>query len=681
MKHPPTWFWMVLAGLLAPAVAPARGATLGEGWPYFRVLNFKQAASTAPGDNLAWVLFYSNGAHRADGGDFRVTTPEGVIVPLRMLQVSGNGDLVRIAFVTHGDGPYHVWWGNPKADKSGPLADIRRGVWCEISKFTGGELGSVERIRKAFDRVQISEGSVFVPEIFLGYNPLGNEANTMFRYRAQFHIERLARYDLAFAVEHRGYVALDGVTVLEAPFAMPQDARNHKVLELKPGWHDLEVAQVNLGGQTSVALAWKRPGEGRFETIPRTVFAPVAEATAGPLQKVGQSYAADFDIQPVAEAFAPPEFYLQRYMFAVGEAPAGATLHWEFGDGQTAGNEPRPSHFFLAPGIYEVTLTVSNHGLQFKAARRIHVQDRMYSKFPYPPEDAPKTVTTVLDRYERGALNAEQRLRGLLYCKFHGLTDATMAWGKSWEEAAESQDEARVWEETVDLADLCARQGALGQAAQMYHLAADKPLSMDMKLRCLRMYAIEACDYGANPDEVLQVAEQWKPRINAPNQQQNHNLQILVAYAAIAKGDGTRAAQAIHDAGERGGRSFRDMEIHQGVLARNIETAIRTHEYSTANRLLNEWESDRPAAMLEGFTRLLKVKLLVTQERPLAAAHVAQQLARANPGSFYAAELLYRASEALRTGGKEDEAKTVLNVLKDKYPESPYARGAKLQTE
>jgi hypothetical protein len=122
---------------------------------------------------------------------------------------------------------------------------------------------------------------------------------------------------------------------------------------------------------------------------------------------------------------------------------------------------------------------------------------------------------------------------------------------------------------------------------------------------------------------------------------------------------------------------FNDLQIRQGVLARNVENYIRTKDFDTAWKLINEWDMEMPTAAWEGFSRTLRVKLAATEGRPLAAAQMALAHAKANPSGFYAAELLLRASENFQAAGKGEEARTALEILRTKYPESPYARGEK----
>ncbi|MEI8195030.1 MAG: hypothetical protein WCI73_03890, partial [Phycisphaerae bacterium] len=81
-----------------------------------------------------------------------------------------------------------------------------------------------------------------------------------------------------------------------------------------------------------------------------------------------------------------------------------------------------------------------------------------------------------------------------------------------------------------------------------------------------------------------------------------------------------------------------------------------------------------PAAIIEGNSRLLKYRLRMAEGQPLLAARVALAHAKGVTNSYYAAELLYRASVAFKAAGKEADANAALDLLTSKYPESPYAQ-------
>jgi lysyl-tRNA synthetase class I len=110
-----------------------------------------------------------------------------------------------------------------------------------------------------------------------------------------------------------------------------------------------------------------------------------------------------------------------------------------------------------------------------------------------------------------------------------------------------------------------------------------------------------------------------------------------------------------------------------------VEAYIRTKDFEEAAKILDNWEIDYPDAVTEGYSRLQRVKLLVAQSRPQTAARIAMDHAKALPDGFYAAELIYRAAEADKAANRPADAAAAMELLKSKYPESPYAneKGAK----
>ena len=670
--------FLALLLLLATAPRPARAEPLGDGWLYRRPLTFKTAASDAPGDNLAWTEFYTNGAALPDGSDIRVTTADRMVVPSRLMQVSGQNDFVRLAFATKAEGPFYVWWGNPKPDKPAPELEINRGILAEIYKFPGGPIENETQVRKAFERAGKPLGAVFLPEPCLGYNPLGEEWTAMVKYHGQFKIDKPGSYEIAFGAGDRGYLAIDGQTVMYAR-GIPRDARNTKTLDLKTGWHTFEAAQINVGGgETGITCSWRVPAAKQFTRIPGAIFASVAVAEEGALENIKQTVAVDFSIDPAAEAFCPPDYYFQRYVFDI-RLPANAkpSMTWDFSDGQTVKDLRKVHHMFLSPGNYTVTLTLKEPGGTFTGVRRLTIKDRMYARFPQPPEDTFKAVLAVLEKYVPSKMPAEDRLRGMLFFKKNNEQDSILSWGQAWCEAKEAQNESVVTSEVFDLARLAEFRKQFKEAAEFYHLVSEKPIGMDARAAAMRQYVIELCNYLDSGDNALKIAEDWRKNTFTQTPTVQHIVLGAMAYAAIARGDGTYAAKLCDDAGTRRLLPYNEQQIRQGVLTRNIENYIRTKDFDTAEKLVDQWEGDYPDTMLDGFSRLLRVNLLVSEDRPAAASAIALQHARALPNSFYAAELLFRAAEAFKIAGKPDDAKAAMDLLKQKYPESPYARDAK----
>jgi hypothetical protein len=683
----------------------ARAETLPEGWSHRRALAFKQAVSDAPGDNLAWAEFYADGSQLPDFADLRITTADRAVVPHKLLAGGKAHDFVRVAFATKSDGPYYAWWGNPKATKPAEDLKISRGVYLEVSRADGRAVQQL--LGRGGGRggggAQAGEflGGIFVPEFSIGYNPLGDERNCLLHYAAQFKIDRPIKPNFAFTSTDAGILLIDGNQVVQERGGLRSQVRAPVPVDLAAGWHTIEVRQASQGaGNTAMAVVWQRPGEQNYAPLPAAVIAPIARAMPGALERVGSggAFVPDFSIEPSAEAFVPPAAYAQRYIFEA-QFPAGMKpqISWDFGDGQVGKGLKRISHVFLAPGIYPVKLQldVGTGAAPLATTIRLEVRERMYARFPRPPEDPPRSVQAVLKDYDPRKLSAEAALRGLLLFENSNDGEAMLAWGRAWLEMkdlglpAGGGTENVVEEETFALARALEAKKDFAGAAEMYRLASAKPVRMETRLKLMWLGVAERADNV--PDgaaAALTEAQGWAKQVDAIGAEGRIAFSA-VAYAAIAAGDG-KAAKAAVEAAERadahaggvslrggggaGGGRFNQAQIRQGVLARNVENYIRTKDFDTAWGLINDWDMEFPTAAWEGFTRTLRVKLAAAEGRQETAARMALAHARANPDGFYAAELLYRASEHFAAGGRANEARTTLELLRSKYPESPYAR-------
>ncbi|MGN6371231.1 MAG: PKD domain-containing protein [Phycisphaerae bacterium] len=664
----------------------ARGAdNFPNGWTFRRPLSFKPVVTDAPGDNIGVAEFYANGAQQKDGADFRVTTSTGITVPSRVLQSSPINDFVRIAFqIRTPENPYHVWWGNPNAQRPSRELDIRRGVLAEVFTHRGGVPRNAAVLDRALENAE-PVGATFVPSLFLGYNPLGPERNALIHYTGQFKIDTAIKPEFAFTVSDVGLLKIDGKEVA-AQFrgGVRGRARDPQTVELAPGWHSIDVLQANgPNSNMVVVLDWRRPNEKGYTPFPPAVFAPIAPATAGPIEKVGaepHAYVPDFNVIPEAEAFVPPDNFVPRYSFE-GELPENLPnpgLTWDFGDGQVLAGKKKISHYFLKPGTYTVTMSVRiGASSTLAATRRIEVPDRMYSRFPQPPQDTGRIVQSVLTTYDVKKLAGDAALGGMLYFKGQGNTEEQIEWGRAWLQSTKGgASDQTLLEETSDLSRLLKSRKDDRGAAEVLRLASDaKWAGVLARIDLLHQYVEVLCDDLDDADAALAAVKQFQPVISSGSPEQSRRLAACALIAAIAKGDHKLAEAAAAQIPPLKGNAYNDAQIKQGVLARNIEAYIRTRDFTTATQLLNQWELDYPTAIWDGFTRTLRVKLLAAESHPDRAARIALAYAKANPGGFYAAELLYRASQHFKEAHEETQAKAAMDLLTSKYPESPYARG------
>ncbi|HMD54655.1 MAG TPA: hypothetical protein VKJ65_08920, partial [Phycisphaerae bacterium] len=262
----------------------------------------------APGQNIAWAEFYTNQSRLPDGSDLRATTPEGVILPIYIMRISPDDDLVRLAFQALASGEYEVWWGNPNPGEAPPALHMDRGVFMQVFQFDRNAVGGGWQQAQNVLLQDQSDESFFVPNIFNQFDPTGDYNRRMFLYQGQMHIAEEGTYTFAFEVSTMGYCNIDGQNILAKNRAggMAGRARFSRQVELTPGWHQVEIGAIQTGGRPGAALDWIPPNEYRYSPVPPSDFAPVGHASVGVLMKTGADYTADFSITPQAQIFVPP---------------------------------------------------------------------------------------------------------------------------------------------------------------------------------------------------------------------------------------------------------------------------------------------------------------------------------------------------------------------------------------
>jgi hypothetical protein len=108
-------------------------------------------------------------------------------------------------------------------------------------------------------------------------------------------------------------------------------------------------------------------------------------------------------------------------------------------------------------------------------------------------------------------------------------------------------------------------------------------------------------------------------------------------------------------------------------MARTIEYYITERDAQAGTSAWERWQALFPADFLEGYSVLLRTRLMEIDGDTAAAAKVAEAFASAVPNSAYAPQLLDRASHLLATSDPA-RSKALRELLKQKYPEDPLSQ-------
>jgi hypothetical protein len=639
---------------------PAHAAS---GWfdnPFRRPVEVIWDAEHGGGYELCSVEFYTGGHVNPDGSDLRVATEDGRQVAAKVLRV-GPGDKVSLIFsLARGVKKYFVYFGNPAPPPNKPAFEnvkIEAGLLLEMHEWVAGKSRAVEPPQTAWEKgAGKLIGSTMMDAPFYSFTPFGPTVPCISKMTGSLFAPLEGDYSFSMYVEDRGTLFIDGSQLLMTEGGRADVSRQARV-HLKRGRHELVLYRIARAGGY-VTVAWQIPGARGFEAIPRTVFGIYSRGIPGALEELRAPVVADFTVQYAGEFFYVEE-YSQHYVFSAREPRGGgkAEYEWDFGDGQTASG-PLVEHVYLNDGTYPLKLSV-RLGLNGNSQTSKFVVSRDWAHIENPILDRVGVQSRIVSAYNVARLPPEALPRAVWLHERGGNLDAMLQAGTQLASLSKHP--------SADLA-LAALQGAsraaavkndAGGAVKMWSAL---PATSDLQPRAAGAFARLLLWQTGDIARAVQVLEPYGKdpalvRLYAD---------ALVLNQKAAEGRTLLESIAIkEEANRRAARS--------GALARTIEYYIKSADWETGEGQWDNWQQQYPADFMEGYSILLKVKLMELKGAAQAAATVAEAFARAVPGSSYAPQLLFKAGKLLETTAPA-KSKELIELLKRRYPEDPLAQ-------
>jgi len=630
-------------------------------WTCRRALPVMWDDENASGNDLGSCLFYTDGHALPNGEDVRVTTAGGKLCASHVLMV-GPGDRIRVVFaMVKGERNYDIYFGNPHpAPPPEGMDDVKykSGLLLETRVWTGGQVNSFDTIEKSWDRSKPVLGKMMTDSVFLGYNPFGPQEQWISKFSGSLFAPVPGDYLFAVAADDAGALYIDGKPIVYAPLG-GGDIRYHNTIHLDRGSHDFYVYHCNFAANAYISVGWKRPDMPKVAVINRESFGLCPSGLAGPLEIHNKTLVADFGINQMGECFFD-DSYSFHFKFSAKVSLAQANkLLWNFGDGQTS-NKAEVDHVYLTDGIYPVKLTATVDGnsdtqtcLLAVSRNYAHILDSRevqpqilagivgdYDPNVIPPASYPRIVQLDLAAGNpAAAISIADRLASMPnHPDSMAATAALAALSKSFVDAGKSEQAIEIWDRVPTNSDLqpsAARHGAelalwwtgdFAKAVALLKPFADKP---DAGLQ--RQYA-QALALSGKPDEARKIFEQQMSSVSANRK------------AALS-----------------------------GAAARSVEFFITNKDPESGEEAWDKWQTRFPTDFLEGYSVVLRTKLMELRNRPDAAAKVAEAFATAEPRSPYAPQLLDRASKLL-IAADPPKSQALRQLLKQKYPEDPLSQ-------
>ena len=658
-------FAFLIVALLA---STAQGLWHDPAWPYRRAVDVSlEWDKITDNEQIAMAEFNTCGGQATSGEHVRVYTESGQLVPARCL-MAGPGDMLRVMFaLNRGTKRYYVYFGHPKppmvVPKNVEEIPFQKGVVVEVNRLKGaGPAEDFRQIAAIWNRSTEVIGRTVIPQFYLGFNPFDEEVQVAIKYTGTLNIATEGEYGFAISASDKGGLYIDGKPIVYA-LGNPGDVRFSAKVQLKKGKHELMVYHVNFAGEQRLTVVWSPPDTKGWHMIPREALGFVHRGSPGAMEERDRNFMADIRIEYVGECFYE-NHYVHHYRFTGPAKPQSGPpgkWDWDFGDGQIGAGQS-VDHVFLVAGDYTIKLMASQGLNKDTRSNKIRAS-RDYEHIDGPAVSLPSVCGKIIALYEVDKMP-------IGWLSWATLLNVRARQPEPAEKCAlrlavtkAGIDANTAFSALTETADFLCADGKIDAARRVWAAVPDdSPFQPGAGKQYAHMLLWRAADFPA----ALTVIDGLLKKHGNDRQLQRLRGQTLVLNQKAA--EGRKQLESVPPEGPADRQS-----ALSGALARTTEYYITEGDWETGDHNWDKWQSQFPNDFMEGYSVLLKTRLMEVARYPDAAAKVAEAFALALPKSTYAPKLLDRASKLL---AKSDAAKSkaLHELLKQKYPEDPLAQ-------
>ena len=542
------------------------------------------------------------------------------------------------------------------------------GCLLEVRNFTGGDSETITAVKDRWRQAKHVQGRGFVPNIFLGLNPLGPSQNFVAQFRGALVAPTDGEYAFATVSDDASVLTVDGQDVASWPGGHGADGyayRQHSgKIKLTAGLHRLDYLWIQAVESLTAVAAWKLPGTDRYEVVPTNAFVAVAQYA------VVDAPATYFEWKPVDHSRAG-DFAVVDYRFAVPAARSNLTYRWIFDDGATARGAV-VTHTFPRPAMRKVRLEAAEANVTQAVdapLRWDQINDWSDERFTRQraqllelnrdqlPIDDLANVSRLADTVHDAELLTAFGLTCLKRSReFTGAhADIFYALGNHFQEPAVRRYEAA--EQALRV--------ALG-----WQLA-DANLRERIKLRLARLML----DTLGQSDATAKLLDEIKS--GALNDEQRRLLAILRADLVLARGDSAGAQTKYDGIGRLGEPDRARYSVQRQARLESARAFLARHEFEAAENLVRTVEWEVPAERLAPDFSLVLAKVHIARQEFARALVRCQRLLVVTNDDNLRAEVLFHLVEVERALQLDALAGKSLQQLLTQHPYSEFAARAK----
>lgn len=659
--------WLAVVAHAAPG--DADWAVAGAPW---RVAVRGVAPPDAP--QVGWEIRLPDfGDGRADMRDVVLLGDDGIEIGLHGVWRGAGRDLLLLAESLPADRPATLYFGGTSSRRMRTWRAVPSLLMETRRMPAGAKIASYEGWLDAWKKSPAVDGVAFVPQVFHGGNPFGEEARYLTRYTGLIKTGTGGSQKFYTLSEDVSYVMIGGRPVLQWKFDKPPPRDPTKVphadVRLAGGFAKVEYAHAAVEAPGAMVLGWEQ--DGKLGTVP-----PEAWVHPGRV-KVEMFESADGSPVPLGHLEAESylgyagEWYV-KCKASIPDPGEGWQVEWVWPDGRVdQGLEVRRLWMSLHP--VRVELRLSKGALRSKGWRLLVIPREM----PAASVNNAKSLAGFLELLEMedpSALAASGQKAGWALAADFLPASQAVRWAEAWVANVPPAEGPWATAMAFTLRE-AAKRNPQEALARLSRLSPDARRALG---RAADLLELEIRIFLLNDPLVVGLVSGLRDRGD----------KALARMAVIRLGDYHLLNGRIEDAA----RCYREAVPDNEESERKAPVVDRSHslaiEHLVNGKHLREarvkfdaWEGLRPLAKLDGDQLLWRARVLMLEEDWKRALQDLETLLKVRPGSPEQIEVLFWQGRALYELGRKDEARGVWNALCKNYPKHERAEAAKTWSE
>lgn len=658
---------LLAAGLAAPKpdaadVWAVRGAT-------YRIALHAEAAPDLP--EAGWEIRLPDfGAGRPDMGDVVLMDEKNKEIALDPVWRGAERTLLLLAeTMPEKNGRAMLYFGGTSSRRAKSW-QAGRSLLLETRRLPAAvKLTTAAGWQAAWNKAKITDGVAFVPNIFQGGNPFGQDDHYLSRFTGLLKTGEGGERKFYTLSDDVSFVTIAGRAALKWSQSQPPPLAPHKVplaaVKLPKGQVAVEYTHATVDPPGAMVLGWEQ--DGVLGTIPATAWAHPGRV------KTGTFETADGSPAPV------PEFEAEHYFGFAGEwyvvlkakvagLSEGWRAEWLWPDGRSD-QGPEVRRLWFGQQAARVVLRVKD-GKRTNEGRRTLVIPREMPAASVNNAQQLEDLLGLLAKENPAALPEPARRAGFLLAESFLQSTAAAKWAEAWLAVATPGGDP--WSAAMSLAiretartdpkAALERLNALPQPAR-----AALGVTADLLELELRVFALKdplvvglAAKLAKHPDQA--VARMAKIRLGDYHLLGGRIVEALRCFAEATPNEVEAAGKA---------------PVIDRAHSLALEDLINGKQLDLARAKLESWELQRPAARVEGDHLLWRARVAFLAGEWQRALQDLETSLSIRPGAPEEIETRFWLGRTLHELGRNDEARKIWQQLIDDYPKHERSESAK----